>query len=199
MSIDDLLASLGRKRQEMLDGVWHRAETKAVGEAARADRDLATLREEHRQRLRQAGEVQRIDILRQNGEETRRLRLRAEQELAERLRRAAESLLPSLRDADYAATFARLAAELPQAEWERLRVHPDDVGLARRLPGAAAVEPCASIHGGLLATAAGGGIEVDNTLERRLARAWNTMLPAMVRELCRDLEKDGTPATAPTA
>ena len=39
--------------------------------------------------------------------------------------------------------------------------------------------------GGLLACAAGGRLCIDNTLEKRLARGWDDLLPA----LCRDLEE----------
>ncbi|MBJ6725175.1 V-type ATP synthase subunit E family protein [Geomesophilobacter sediminis] len=110
------------------------------------------------------------------------IRLEAESLLAERLFRLAQEALARLRQ-DTPSLFEALAAELPSCRWETVRVNPADRELAAAAFPEAQIEAEAGIHGGMVAVAPGGRIRVDNTLEKRLERAWPQLLPRLVQAI----------------
>lgn len=78
--------------------------------------------------------------------------------------------------------FNRLAAELPPAAWETVRVNPTDGELAGHLFPTALIEPDPAISGGMEALAEEGRIRVVNTLEKRLERGWPELFPDLLGE-----------------
>jgi V/A-type H+-transporting ATPase subunit E len=103
--------------------------------------------------------------------------------LAERLQEVARRLLPRLRTADYLALFDWLVAELPPADWASVRVNPADGELAAAAFPATRLVVDPAIAGGLEVLAEEGRIQVTNTLEKRLERAWPGLLPALLGDL----------------
>lgn len=110
------------------------------------------------------------------------IRLEAEHQLAERLFRLAQAALVRLQG-ETPSLFAALAAELPSCRWETVRVNPADRELAAAAFPEAQIEAEPEIHGGMVAVAPGGRIRVDNTLGKRLERAWPQLLPRLVRAI----------------
>jgi vacuolar-type H+-ATPase subunit E/Vma4 len=113
----------------------------------------------------------------------RRVRLEAQARLSERLRHLARGLLPELSDWACPAGLEQCARELPSCQWEEVTVALRDADTARRLfPGSRVLlEP--SCAGGLMASARGGRVRVDNRLEKRLERLWDDLLPGLWRDL----------------
>ena len=112
----------------------------------------------------------------------RGLRLVADRKLADLLYSLAASRLLMVRDQGYDAVFLALAQELPKCTWARVNVHPDDVERARTVFPKAKIAAAEGISGGLEVTSDDGLVTVVNTCEKRLERAWEDMLPEMIRE-----------------
>lgn len=183
MGHGELLNALHRKGEEQAAAIRRAADEEEEGVRAAATSRIDQLREEHERRCGAACAVRQHEVVAAAEREATLLRIRAENELALRLRQRATACLERLRDGEYANLFRLLAEELPPAGWETIRVNPLDAPLAASLfPGAeVVVDP--SIIGGLEAATADGTLTVINTLESRLARGWNDLLPALVAEL----------------
>jgi V/A-type H+-transporting ATPase subunit E len=186
MGYRELIAALREEGEEKLATL--RRETDA--ETARLEEEAAgrsdRLHEEFERRRAGAAADRRKDVLaaaRKGGESAL---LTAENAVAERLGRIARASLPLLRGEDPGRLFASLTAELPPADWERVTVNPADAGEAKRLFPAAEIVADAAVAGGLIAVAAEGRLRIDNTLEKRLDRAWPEMLPLLMEELRRE-------------
>ncbi len=189
MSVDDLLAALERNRQQQLEEIRRQAAERESGLRAAAAAEIAGLRARHAEELSLRNDNRRRQESRRLLREQRALLLAAEEELAERVGELAQKLLVELRlREDYPASFEKLCLELPAAAWEGVFVHPDDIDLARRFLAGAKPHPERGITGGLRAWGGAGSIEVDNTLDRRLARSLPTLVPGIIRELCEGAE-----------
>lgn len=185
MSRELLLEALQRNGAEALAALREHGGQRLAGLAVvRAER-LAALRaaEERRRAAFVAGERLTRQVAAQA--EAQRLSLAAEARLADRLRALAEPLLAGLAAEHPRALLAELAAELPDVAWQMVTVNPREREAARVLFPRAEIRADPDIGGGLLVCADGGRLCIDNTLEKRLARGWDDLLPA----LCRDLEE----------
>lgn len=109
--------------------------------------------------------------------------LAARSALADRLYGLARESLPRHRDERYAALFDALVNEMPRCAWSRVRVNPADRALAGNDFPDAEIVPDESIVAGLIVEDGDGRVRVDNTLEKRLERAWPGILPGIVNEL----------------
>jgi len=180
---EELLAAL-RSEGERKAGVIR---LEAGAEAARlkdeAAARLARLKEELQQEQARVMAAEESAILAEAERTVRRARLAEAEKLAERLYALALRLLRRLRESDYPKTFSRLAAELPPTEWETIRVNPADAEIAGYLFPKARIVPDTAICGGMEALAAGGRIQVINTLEKRLERGWPELLPVLLEEI----------------
>lgn len=183
MGAAELLAALRSEGERKAGLIRKQVEAEADRLRAEAEAGLCRLREEARREQERAGAAAGAALLAQAQREARLLRLAAQERLAERLHALARRLLDSLRDADYPTVFARLAGELPPAPWEEVRVNPADADLATPLFPGARIVADAAICGGLAARAAGGRMEVVNTLETRLERGWPELLPTLLEEI----------------
>lgn len=192
MSQQELMASLQRAAEKEIAALWQATEQEAQRLRAQAQQQQQALRDEllsaaEQQAAKQAAARDQL-ALRQE----RSLRLEAEAALAERLVRLARELLPQLRGGDDRQIFTALATELPPVRWGALRVHPDDLPLARQLFPEVEIAADQRISGGLEAVTADGGLRVVNTLEKRLQRLWPQLLPQLRKEVYAILDRPGT-------
>lgn len=178
-----LIESLRSRAAEDVAALW--SDVRARAEAYRVE--LAHALEQ--QRLREA-EAAAVLARKLQDEATaaarhraREIRAQAALVLAERLHRLAVVELPQLRAARGPELFQGLADELPQRDWQRVRVNPCDREAAcARFPAAEVVcDP--AICGGLQVETDAGRIRVSNTLETRLESAWPDLLPTLANEL----------------
>lgn len=189
------MAALEQGAQKEIAACWQAAKQEAQRLRDQARQQQLALRSEllsaAEQQLAKETAAREQQALRQE----RLLRLQAEQALAARLLRLARELLPQLRADAGREVFAALAAELPPAEWGELRVHPDDLPLARQLFAGIAISADSRNSGGLEAVTADGGLRVINTLEKRLERLWPHLLPELRKEVYARLDGPGAART----
>jgi vacuolar-type H+-ATPase subunit E/Vma4 len=178
-----LIESLRSKASEDAAALW--SDARARAEAYR--RELAQALEQQRMRDAEAAAALarklQDDATVEARNRAREIRAQTALALANRLYRLAVAELPSLRDARGPELFQTLARELPQRDWQRVRVSPGDREAAcARFPAAEVVcDP--AICGGLEVEADTGRIRVSNTLETRLESAWPDLLPSLLNEL----------------
>lgn len=150
---------------------------------AAAERDWQQAAAAERQRCQAVGRRQACALM-----------LNGENALVERLHHQAATLLPEVASRDPADLLAACAAELPKLVWTRVRVAPRDEEVAARLFPTAEILPDPALSGGVVAETADGRIRIDNSLEKRLERCWDDLLP----ELLAALERGGDDAAAAT-
>jgi V/A-type H+-transporting ATPase subunit E len=188
MSYEELLAALRQEADEKVEMLWR--ETKAEAERAREEAAVGFERTRSESLSRQAamiGETTR-DILAEAERKARQVRLAALRELSARLSELATTLLAELRDRPYEGLFEALVGELPSYPWETASVNPADVERASMFFPEAKIVADKAISGGLEVTGDKGRICVNNTLEKRLERAWPELLPEMMRAVYREIE-----------
>jgi vacuolar-type H+-ATPase subunit E/Vma4 len=182
VSVTLLLEDLRRKSAERVAAAWQRVEGEAAALRAQEEADLAAARVVQERQQQEAEQAATEPVLRAAAIEALRCEDDALRELGGRLQEMARERLASLRDEGYPALFAGLAAELPQIGWGEVRVHPDDIELARRHFPGAEIQGEEAVGGGFIVSAATGGLRVVCTLARRLELAWPLALPRLLRE-----------------
>lgn len=152
---------------------------------------IEELRKHYADKLISAEGDETLRALAEAGNHARRVRLEAEKALSDRLYSIACSSLHLLRDNGYPAVFEKLALELPSFPWKLVRVNPADLSMARKYFPNAEIIPVENIAGGVDAAVADSTVRVINTLEKRLERAWNELIPLLVKDVYREVS-DGT-------
>lgn len=183
MGSEELLAALRREGEGTTRAIRAEAEAAAARLKGEAVARLALLREQYARQLERAVEAEQRAAAAAAEAAARGIRLAGEQRLADRLFTLALTLLPSLRDGESGALFARLAGEIPPYQWETLRLNPEDAASAFLLFAPARIVPDPTISGGMEAQAKGAEIRVVNTLEKRLERGWAELLPLLIKEV----------------
>ncbi len=100
--------------------------------------------------------------------------------LAGRLYKLAQEAVVLFRNGEYERLFAALVKELPACTWQRVRVNPADQGLAQIHFADAQIVGDEAIVAGMDVEAEHGRIRINNTLEKRLQRAWPDILPDLI-------------------
>lgn len=180
MGIEELAAALRRKGEESCAAIREVAETEMAQLRSGWAEELAAMVEESAAKsARECHGVRERDTA-MTRQQVQRLVLEAEAVMAMRLRTLAERLLTRLRGDRYEELFTAMAAALPAADWVAVRVNPADRELAQRLfPGKEiVVEP--GITGGLEVATAHGTMTVCDTLDKRLERQWQDLLPKLM-------------------
>jgi len=183
MGCRELIESLRSVAEEKTLAVWREARQEAEKTRAETSLEIRRMREENDGRRSVAAATLKAGVL--SGAEARaRMRLiAAERELSKRLFSLAISLLGQLRRDRYDEAFGGMAQELPRLAWRTVSVNPEDVHRAKKYFPDAKIIADEGITGGMDATTGVGSIRVINTLEIRLERAWQEMLPVLVRDI----------------
>ena len=182
MGCKELINSLRAAGDEKLKALRCEAEQEAERVRAEAARRVEALREEHGRKHAAAAARHADVILSEAHAAVRAIALSAERTLADRLYGAAQASLRSLRNTGYRDVFIGFCRELPRFTWKSVRVHPDDVALAREQFQDAEVHADPGIIGGMVAASEGDRVMVVNTFEKRLECLWEEMLPEIMQE-----------------
>lgn len=189
-----LLTSLRQKGKEQAETIWQEARTEAARYRAEAARAIEAQRAQAAQEI--AAIAQRFGNA-ANAEATgkaRAIHAAARTALAARLYKLAQDALVLFRNGDYERLFAALVDELPAHSWQRARVNPADRRLAQTHFRGAEIVGDEAIVAGMDVEAEDGRIRIDNTLEKRLQRAWPDILPNLISNTIEELS-DHRPAT----
>lgn len=182
MGCKELIESLRAAAAERVNALWLEASAEADAARAACAQKSLQAKEETGRIIASRVALIRAQALLASHRKERGLRLAADQKLAALLYSIAVSRLPLLRDHGYEAVFQKLAQELPRFAWGSVKVHPDDVERARTFFPNAKITATEAISGGIEATSDDGRVTVVNTCEKRLERAWESMLPELIQE-----------------
>lgn len=194
MTHPELIEALRKSAQQEAEVIWQAARDKAE-----ECRNQATSAMKDR-RTRVTQEIAAIareleDTARNEAERAaRRIRMTASTVLGERAYATACASLSRFRGDGYEVLFAALAAEIPPRTWQRARVNPADRSLVRTHFADAEVVTDEAIVGGMEVETEDGRIKVRNTLETRLARAWQDILPRLIDGIIEEFSDNRSPA-----
>ncbi|MBI1919932.1 MAG: hypothetical protein HYS23_02515 [Geobacter sp.] len=186
MGYEKLIETLRKEGAEKVAAI--RQEVEAQGEDFKREtaEKSAALREEFAHRGEEEHAAIQRESLAEALRETRQQRLAAEHELAGRLLELARQALPDLRAEHPGELFATLVKELPQGQWEVVKINPADRKAAKRFFADAKIKTDKAIAGGFEATTDDKRFRVVNTLEKRLERAWPELLPRILADIRRE-------------
>jgi len=182
MGCKELIESLRAAASERANAVWSEASADADSARAVCAQKIDQAKEDAGRIMAARVALIRSQALLESRKKERGLRLVADRKLADLLYSLAAARLRMVRDQGYDAVFLALVQELPKFTWARVNVHPDDVERARTFFPKAKIAAAEGISGGLEVTSDDGLVTVVNTCEKRLERAWENMLPEMIRE-----------------
>ena len=179
--------------EELIETLWQEAEKKIVAIGRETDEEetrisketllrISRLREESQQLCSSASGKQTEEILSEAEKKARLVNITEDLRLAKRLFRISRASLRELRNLNYQDSFRFMAAELPPLPWKTVRVNPEDAGIAREHFPEAEIITDESISGGMDVMTYDGKIRVIDTLEKRLVRAWEDVLPQIMKE-----------------
>ena len=188
----ELKIALQREGEERVRQFWQAAEETVAQRRRELEAEQEKMRLEADRQLQVKVSRLRNSLLSEAQARSMACRLNTEAELEERLQRLAAQLLAELAEENREALWQALCAELPPAEWCKIRVAQADRGLAARAFPAAEIELDEQLAGGLVATGCGGAVRVDNSLGCRLLRAWPDLLPQLMSELRKLVDNDET-------
>lgn len=190
MALPDLLRALREQAAEVRAAELEEARTTAARIRADSEAALRRSRRELVERARKEElEAGQRELARARSESAKSV-LAARERLLERVRAAVERRIAGARhDPEYLVTLASDLVgglyRLPEGP-VTIRAHP---GLLERLADSVAeggritLEAAPEVGTGFTASAAGGEIEIDATLESRLAHAWPRLAVEVVREV----------------
>ncbi len=183
----ELIESLRKDGEEIINRLWSGVKAEADKINAEASLKIEEARENFRRDREIAVKRQEESILSGAKKRANRIKLSAEKALSERLFPFAVSHLRELRNDGYEEVFASLVKELPDAIWKDARVNPLDMSIAREHFPDSNVIPDDSISGGLEVIRGDGKISIANTFEKRLEKAWEDILPVIIREIYKEV------------
>lgn len=193
MSYRELIDALRAEGEDAVRAIRRQAEAEAEGIRTETSRKTEEMRGEQ-ERLRHDVISDKADaILAEADGKARAVKLHAEAELSHRLYDYARSSLSNLRAKGYENVFAALVRELPPRRWQIVRVNPADITVARTYFPDSEIITDAAITGGLEVMDQDGEIRVTNTFEKRCERAWQEMLPELLKAAKKKSSTHGDP------
>jgi vacuolar-type H+-ATPase subunit E/Vma4 len=191
MGESELKIALQREGEEQIRAFWQAAEEKVAKRRQELKEEQEQLRLEAERQLQAEVSRRRNSLLAESQRQAMASRLHAEALLDERLQNLASQLLTDLVEENRESLWLALCAELPPADWGKITVSQADQLLARRNFPEAEIEVDDAIATGLIATSRD-GVKVDNSLACRLRRAWPDLLPQLMTELRKLVDRDET-------
>lgn len=113
-----------------------------------------------------------------------------ENTLMEKINRVEQKAILALRNEDYESVFQKLLSELPDIEWGKIIVNPLDIKLAEKFFSNLKILSDESITGGYTAISRDECIRINNTLEKRVEKANETIIIEILKEVKDYLEKN---------
>lgn len=195
MGESELKTALQRDGEAQIRDFWQSAEATVTDRRSEFEAELTRLRAKTDQQIQAEVDVLRNTLLFEAQAVAMGCRLHEEAALAERLLLLARQSLALLANHDRDTLWQALCEELPTADWTVLTVDPADRQRGVHSFPAASITSEETLGGGLIAATADGMIRIDNSLNRRLMRAWPDLLPKLLAELRQRVDNDATAYT----
>lgn len=183
MGYIELIEALRMECDEKIHAVRQKAAAEAEKIRREAAKKIEEIKEEHSRVLTSMVKDETDTIIFEAEKKARTIRLLSEKGMSNRLYKHSASLLYNLKGKDYKDVFSAIVQELPQDKWETVRINPEDEYIAKEYFHDSLIIPDSSITGGLAVTTNDGGISILNTFEKRLERAWDQVLPEIIKEI----------------
>lgn len=180
MGHEELIASLRKEGAEKVQALRDEAGAEAEKIRAETDGKIKRLREEFRDKEAGLLKAREEEILSSAERKAKAILLTAEDSLSARLFKLSLACLHELREKGYEDIFSALIKEIPSAPWNEVRVNPSDTGMAREYFRGPVIVPDKDISGGFEAATENGRRQIINTFEKRLASAWEEIMPLLV-------------------
>ena len=190
MGVSELKIALRQDGEACARKFWQQAEAAVEKRRKEISAELEHLRDETGRSLQAEEARLRNNLLLEARAKATGCRLHAEAAMELRLMEMAGRVLGEMIGHSRQQIWQALCRELPEYPWTNLRVHPEDLTIARQAFPAAAIECDEAIVGGLVAADAKGSIRIDNSLPRRLTRAWPDLLPSLMKALRERVDSD---------
>lgn len=190
----ELIAALREDAEKQVAALWDTARSRAEQSRVQAEQSLALARTEADEDTRDYAQRLQERVTAEAKAEAEQIRMAARESLADRAWRLACGDLQALRAERYDAVFAALAREIPPGLRRYVRVNPADRELAHRHFADAEVQPDEEIAGGMATETRDRRVRVDNTLRKRLARAWPDILPELISDILKETSDRHAPA-----
>lgn len=187
MGHDELVRSLRREADEQVRSIWDEAEKEAGKAREEARLESGRISEEFEKELADMIKVQDEVILKDAQNMAMGIKLSTGKTLSERLFSLALSCLGELRGEGRKEAFMSLYKELPAVKWEHVEVNSADMEYASEVFQGASIKPDDNISGGMRVMNGNGKICITNTLEKRLERSWEDMLPLLTRDVFKEI------------
>lgn len=192
MGEKELKTALQHEGEAHARGFWEQAEAVVEGRRKEIETELEHLHDETRRSLQAEEAALRNNLLFEAQARATEVKLYAEAAMELRLLEIADRVLGEMIGSSRQGLWQALYRELPEFQWTSVKVHPEDLELARRAFPSAAIDIDEAIAGGLIVTNAEGTIRVDNSLSCRLMRAWPDLLPDLIKDLREQVDRNAT-------
>ncbi len=192
MGEKELRTALQHEGEAHARGFWEQAEAVVEGRRKEIETELEHLHDETRRSLQAEEAALRNNLLFEAQTRATEVKLYAEAAMELRLLEIADRVLGEMIGGSRQGLWQALYRELPEFQWTSVKVHPEDLELARRAFPSAAIDIDEAIAGGLIVTNAEGTIRVDNSLSCRLMRAWPDLLPDLIKDLREQVDRNAT-------
>jgi V/A-type H+-transporting ATPase subunit E len=192
MGEKELRTALQHEGEAHARGFWEQAEAVVEGRRKEIETELEHLHDETRRSLQAEEAALRNNLLFEAQARATEVKLYAEAAMELRLLEIADRVLGEMIGGSRQGLWQALYRELPEFQWTSVKVHPEDLELARRAFPSAAIDIDEAIAGGLIVTNAEGTIRVDNSLSCRLMRAWPDLLPDLIKDLREQVDRNAT-------
>ena len=183
----ELIESLRKDGEETVNRLWSEVKAEAEKIDAETSRRIKELREKYQKEQEAAVNKEEESIISAVRNRAHIIKLTAERSLSERLFPLALSRLPELRGTGYRDVFSLLVKEIPHTHWKEVRVAPQDVEIAREHFPDSNCLAGENISGGLEVVREDGMVRITNTFEKRLEKAWEDILPLLIRSIYKEV------------
>jgi V/A-type H+-transporting ATPase subunit E len=188
MAYRELIIHLRKEGEEKIRQLWSNAEKEAELIRTEARNKTEDIKSEYRKEHARTAVEQEGMVIFDAHKTAKGIRLSAEKMLAERLFSLVLPVLHEIRNEKYKNVFATLAGEIPESNWSEVNVSPEDAALAEQYFPDARIRTDSTITGGLEVLGNDGKIQVVNTFEKRLEKAWEDILPVLVKDIHQETE-----------
>jgi V/A-type H+-transporting ATPase subunit E len=187
MGYMELIASLRKAGQDKIRQIWSEVETEAENIRGETSEKLDKIKKDYGKKQDEAVKLQEEEVVSEADKKARIIKLSSEKIISDRLFKVAVSCLHELRNERYKSLFASLVNELPTITWEKVRTNPEDIMMAGEHFPESQIVPDSHITGGFEVFREKGRICINNTLKRRLERAWEDLLPVIIKDIYKEV------------